>query len=981
MSTQTGFTSVFDQPFDVIVFGAGYAGLAASRCLSQAGKSVLLIDRLGDAAWESGRAMSEHVGHTNSPDFQLWLNQLSAHGALNNNLIPPGPAEVLASHELSALPNLRILYYASPIDVTLHDGMLSAVTLATKSGLRRVVARQFLDTTETGELICLFPNAPAPRTPARNLISLFFLSHQWADAFDHPLACPALPDASLLFTRSAWPNVRKLLIDLPGSESHPRAAWLPALQALRDQLPILISGAVLTHGSVIPLPIYSNTDLAPQTSLPANVACASPACVPGTFASLSSRFMLGSTIAAQLLSQPAARIDTDAFKDPIPTVTPRRTLTADIAIAGLGTGGLLAAIAAGRHNPSTLAFDPFPFAGGIGTGGGIHVYYHGVKGGLQQELDDLTRQIMPLFGEISQVRGFHPDAKKIAADTLLRRAGVTPLTGSLTAVTTHCGTVQSALISTPEGPLLINAKAWIDSTGDGDLASLAGASYQLGRAPDGQLHAFSQSSGRAGLHKGFAQMYCMNYDAGFVDPTDPEDLTRARLLGIGHYLFPCYSPDDHPTYIAPAIGLRQARHFDTDYTLTLADIIERRRFPDCIGYTGCHYDNHAVDYELETDEPLFWVWVCRQWRGRTACEIPYRILLPQSLNNVWIACRALGVSFEAHSSMRMQRDLQRVGEVAGLAAALAVKHAEPFSSSQVSSRSLPFDALHALLAQSGAVKLTSFDEDTFGSAAQAAHFSAPINLSDPASLISWSKTLQQTPNPQSELWYLYRAGPTLAEHLVAPLIHSPDANASFNAAAILAMWGDSRAQPRLIHAIDTREYGYDSLPAAERPERYAMAVPRWMAAVALLRICGDAACLSSLHTLAADPGLILNVRTSIAVTCQRITQRVDFSSTDRALIGVITDHLLATHPPVTMAPPRRIVINNTVQTAVSGRYWEPIVLEDAAWQMHLQVAQARIAIGLTPHADALALLSDPRAIVRRAIASTLAKAPLAVHAS
>jgi hypothetical protein len=983
MTHAPAFVSVFDQVFDTVVFGAGYAGIAASRKLTSMGQSVLLVDRLGDAAWESGRAMAESAGQGEHLDFDLWLQHLSTHAIVHQNLVAPAPAEVLASHHLQHMPGLQVLYYASPVDLTLENNLITHVTLATKSGLRRIAAAQFLDATETGELLCLLPGAPSPRTPATQLLSLYFLHHAWPDdlqpadqaAQSHPIACPALPGASLSFTRASWPNVRKLLISLPSSlavtQSHSRSAWLPALQALRDQLPALMADAILTHGSVVPLPIYDGASSPQPLSLPANVACASPAHSLGTFDTLGSRFALGALTASRLADQPKARVSPDTLLDAIPPVTPRRKLTAAIAIAGLGTGGLLAAIAAGRHTQNVIAFDPLPYAGGIGTGGGIHFYYHGVKGGLQEELDNQTRQIMPLFGPIPQIRGFHPDAKKITADSLLAQAGVTVLTGSLVCVTTRNGSVQTALISTPAGPVEITASAWIDSTGDGDLCAQAGASFQLGRAPDGQLHAFSQSSGRAGINKGVAQMYCMNYDAGFVDPTDPQDLTRARLLGINHYLHTRYTPDDHPTYIAPSIGLRQARQIDTDYVLTLEDLIHRHRFHDCVGYTGCHYDNHAIDYELESDQAMFWVWICRQWSARTACEIPYRTLLPQSLNNVWIACRALGVSIEAHSSMRMQRDIQRIGEVSGLAAALAVKHA-------VSSRDIPFESLAQLLAASGAVKLVPSEIDTFGPAAFVEHFTPPINLADPASLAQWAMTLEQNNNPQSELWYLYRAGPRLAGPFVTPLLHSADPDVSFHAAAILAMWADPQAQPRLIQAIQTREYGFASLPESQRPERYSMAVPRWLSAIALLRICGDTQCLASLHHLASDASLVLNARTSIAVTCQHIAQRVSLLPAHRDVIAGITDALLASQPPVEAGPPRRVMFNTTVQTTPSGKYWQPIVLEDSSWQMHLQIARARIAIGAGPHERALQLLADPRVTVRRAAKAAFENAQLAV---
>ncbi|MCX7935452.1 MAG: FAD-dependent oxidoreductase [Planctomycetota bacterium] len=48
--------SVFEQIYDVIIFGAGYAGFAAALCLRKKGKKVLLVERDAGLVWESSRA-------------------------------------------------------------------------------------------------------------------------------------------------------------------------------------------------------------------------------------------------------------------------------------------------------------------------------------------------------------------------------------------------------------------------------------------------------------------------------------------------------------------------------------------------------------------------------------------------------------------------------------------------------------------------------------------------------------------------------------------------------------------------------------------------------------------------------------------------------------------------------------------------------------------------------------------------------------
>ncbi len=951
MTDRHPHSSPFDEVFDVAVFGAGYAGLAACRRLSRQGLRVLLVDRGGDLIWESGRALERHLGESSDPDWQGWLDHLQHRGAAMNGQIAPAAAEVLANQNLRRLPGLRVLYYVAPIAVQWRDDRLAAVLLATKSGPRRIVARRYLDATEQGELLALLPDPPAPRVPDRQRLAIYFLRSAWPDQQSHAVACPDLPGATVCLESSCWPLERCLSIELPGDHRDARAAWLPALRAARAQLHDLLDDALVTHVSVIPLPIYERSRHTPAALLPANVACAAPARTAEPCRTAAQRHDLGAVTAEKLLDQPPAAVSLNMFAAPLPSMAAQAFHRADVAIAGLGTGGLMAAVAAARQGASVLAFDPLPFAGGIGAGGGIHVYYHGVPGGLQEELNERVRQISPLFGRMAQIQGFHPDAKKLVAHAMLCEAGVTRLQGQLTAVTLRDALLHVGWVGTEAGVSRVEATHWIDATGDADLVAMADATTQLGRPTDGQLHAYSQSSGRAGIVNGVATMHCINFDAGFVDPTDAEDLTRARLEGIGHYEQARFRADDHPTTIAPAIGIRQGRLVATDYIITLADLIEGRRFSDCIGYCGCHYDNHAVDYDMESDESMFWVWVCQSWREPLRCELPYRCLLPQSLNNVWLACRGLGVSLEAHRTIRMQRDIQRIGEVAGLAAAQAAAR-------QVDSRGIDLTLLRNQLIQSGGLKPSTTGTKPGDHAA--------------ARVQEWIAAMHDDAEPARALWGLYRAGPLAAAAELEPLLHSPDADVSWRAACVMAMWGDGRAQLRLCQALARREQGHGDAAASSR------LVPRWVAALALLRICGGEDCLLELAKLAAEPDTVVNVRTLIVVACQRVLSRGDWSERTRAQVAAILELLLATTPALTVAPPQRGVLDSQLPPPPTHGYWSPRVREDIAWQMHLEIARTRIMLGQDAHAAAIALRDDPRAIVRRAARRTLEPADLSL---
>ncbi len=957
------FHSAFDEVHDVAVFGGGWAGFAAARALVEAGRKTLLIDRRAALLAESGWSFQSTAGHINGIEWRDWLEELTARDAARDGQIDGALAETIATkwaHQARRDGKLQVLFYTAPLALeggnALGGERLEAVLLGTKAGLRRVAATQWIDATESGELLQLFARVQGNlwQTPPRLLrfVRLYFRHANWPDLPCGPLDNQSVAGARLSLEKTIWPNERCLTVTVTGEGenygAHLRGSWIPSLQALHANFPEAMREAVLTHGSVEPFDVFSRV---PQMqSIPPNMVAAVPWMRRGTADTfLAGRFELGSMAARRILDLPTSQPQANTpFKGEIFW----HERASEIAVAGLGTGGALATLAAARNvktQDAVLGFDPLSFCGGIGAGGGIHWYYFGVKGGLQDELDVRQREVMPLFASSGQIQGFHPDAKKCVLETMLRESGAELLFGAtLLDVERDGSRVKSALLSTPNGPLRLTASAWIDSTGDGDLAARAGAPSRFGRDGDGLLHAYSQSSGKASLKNDKAFMNVVNYDAGFVDPTDSEDLTRARLEGIVHYAKESYSQTERPTYIAPAIGLRQSRHIVTDYTLELSDLIERREFDDAVGLTGCHYDNHAVDYEFESEESLLWVWVCRQWRGRIACEIPYRILLPQGLDNVWLACRALGVSQDAHHSLRMQRDMQRIGEVAGLAATLAP---------QGQSRAVPFDQLRDALHHSGALQSEVKADDNFGpdtkSDAVLSHDENNVSLSLDA--------LQNAPADESfeAPWHLYRAGQNdnAVRQRVLALLDSENVLASWRAAAIAALWGETAAQNRLLRAI-TERGGIVENSDGDRDKTYRCEVPNWLVAVSLLRSIGGPECLPVLSELADDQTLLHNARTAIALCCEGIATRHDLSEGERETILEILWKLIENPAPNSLAPPQRPLMKSD--------FAGTNVLEDWSWQIHLSVARARRALGLPPHQQAVACLQDERALVRRA---------------
>lgn len=931
MTTFPPFESVFHRVFDVIVFGAGYIGFSAARTLAAEGRQVLLTDASVDLLWESNRALENTLSDSNdSSAWCRWVQRLKDRQGIRGTFFDAALAEVLAAHDLEhALPELSTLLYAMPVALTTDSSGITTVTVATKSGFRQLRARQWIDATENGSFVrlCVSGGSLASRLPSETFRGVVLQSSQW-EILCEPLNQFLQTNPRFELLRSVRETERRLRWLAPS-----QVPWYEDILAVVGDLRAQLSTApfLVSHSSRQDFPVYSSTSNLEAPALPANLLVLSPALRAELLCTVEDRFVLGSWASRYLPSQQSNLVD-DTF--PLrPSVS--ENCSCDVLVAGTGTAGVLAALVASQQGAQTLAVDFAQFPGGQGCEGGITGYCHGNPGGMQTRLDALTEEISNLLTGASEM-GVHWQhlGKRLAILKLLAEAGV-----HFQGETLLCdvergedGRLEAVLVAIDGRIIRIAAKSFIDSSGDGDLCALAGAEFSHGRPGDGRCLSFSQVGfALRKTDEGFTSTSC-NYDAGWVDATNPEDLSRARLKGLAQYLRETWTEEGRPFALAPVLGLRQSRQICTELSVTLDDLITGATFPDTVGETLTFADTHSVDLEFESDEAMFYYWGCQCFRHQLRCDLPYRMLLPKGLPNVWIACRAAGMQDIAAYGIRMQRDIQRLGEAAGIAAALA-------SRSDGCSRSVDISALHALLQASGACSRTE---------------RTPANSLPLARLAAGDSGIH--------LWQIYRQPETFRAD-VEMLLCAENPDVSFRSAALLAMWGSHLAEPRMLSAIASRAQG----PPSPESDRGAFGeeihLPFWLLAVVLLRRCGTARCLPALRELAAQPNMPFNVITCLALTLERLAKPENASS-----ILEIQRQLMESPLPNAHIPPSR-----SVRRALDGR---PQVVfynntgadtrDDHTWQLHLIVARTRIALNLPPQPESESFLCDSRCHVREA---------------
>lgn len=172
----------------------------------------------------------------------------------------------------------------------------------------------------------------------------------------------------------------------------------------------------------------------------------------------------------------------------------------DVIVAGGGTGGVVAAIAAARNGAKTALIEAKGYMGGVIVEGGtaLHSYFNLWKAfpgtekrqvvkGIPQEIVDRLIKYGGTAGHAEMTEGYNYDSVCTAIDTeiykhvcfeLLQEAGVLIYANTIIAgAITEGAKVKGVIVESRSGREAFMAKSFIDSTGYGDLCAYAGAQY------------------------------------------------------------------------------------------------------------------------------------------------------------------------------------------------------------------------------------------------------------------------------------------------------------------------------------------------------------------------------------------------------------------------------------------------------------------------------------------------------------------------
>jgi len=169
--------------YDIVVAGAGIAGIAAAVKASSMGASVLLIEHypfLGgmSSAGMVSPFMKSHTGGivlVKGVFFELEAGMLEMGGMIDNGFY--AWAFRATANSLLKEAGADIAFSSDVVEVSVKEKTIESITIAGRTGLQKVFASQFIDTTGDAQLIALggFPWLKGDeRTGKLQAMTLFF---------------------------------------------------------------------------------------------------------------------------------------------------------------------------------------------------------------------------------------------------------------------------------------------------------------------------------------------------------------------------------------------------------------------------------------------------------------------------------------------------------------------------------------------------------------------------------------------------------------------------------------------------------------------------------------------------------------------------------------------------------------------------------------------------------------------------------------
>jgi len=389
----------------------------------------------------------------------------------------------------------------------------------------------------------------------------------------------------------------------------------------------------------------------------------------------------------------------------------------DVCVLGGGPSGVAAAVAAARDGSRVILVESTGSLGGMATAGlvgpfmtsfdreGNEVTTAGIFRKVVNRLKKYGAAIEPsevdsptIYTSFIEryhrhVTPFEPFYLQIVLDEMAREAGVELLCYTQF-VDTVCedGIITHAILNCAEGLVSVKAAVFVDCTGIAAVAAAAGVPtykgdeesgipqpatlmFEMGGVSDEGFMARGERPERpVKAYKMPSGKYKVNHYHVFdVDAASSKSLTDAhsearhqvlRAFDVLHDKTEGFENAELLS-VASVLGVRESRHIEGEYKITVDDVKDGTKFDDRIAVYGYGMDVHnrkpdgTRNFKIEVAERYY---------------IPYRSLIPKICKNLLVAGKTLSCESQAVGGMRCMPAAFSIGEAAGIASSMAAKN-------------------------------------------------------------------------------------------------------------------------------------------------------------------------------------------------------------------------------------------------------------------------------------------------------------------
>ena len=421
----------------------------------------------------------------------------------------------------------------------------------------------------------------------------------------------------------------------------------------------------------------------------------------------------------------------------------------DVLVAGGGPAGISAAVSAARQGAKTALVERYGILGGMLTSG----YVQPILGStaprtMYHEVVELLEKGHTSVNHVSTRNGREvaldlEEAKHRLLKLCLENGVYVYLQTPVVDVIRAGNRLTGVRICTPTGVESIAAKVIVDSTGDGFVAALAGAPFEVGRPRDGRCQPvtleftvenvdetchfacyggsdpvtlpdgrrYSQvcreacEAGELPENVSIVRIHYTlqpgerNINATQVNEKDTltvegsveaEYLLREQIPMVVEFLRKNAPGFEHCRLKASAstLGVRETRRFVGDYMLSDEDVEKGAHFEDVVV--------HNAWFLIDIHNPAGGGQAEGHSQPAVPYDIPYRSLLPKQVEGLLLSGRNISGTHRAHASYRVMGVALAIGQAAGAAAALSVQNG-------CVPRNLDYHQIQDLLVRYGAV--------------------------------------------------------------------------------------------------------------------------------------------------------------------------------------------------------------------------------------------------------------------------------------